>query len=117
MEKFLDFGSYGVKRLTELLFWAGSLGVAVASWFIGHGVSAANVWHRTVQQADGWWTGVAQNNWPLGIFVGLLCFVIGILFWRLVCEMIYIILNYFKENTKGKECGESHCETTTPDRS
>ena len=100
MENFFDFGRCSVKTLTKLLFWIGSVGIAAASCVVGYSVSTAHVWHRTVQIADGWWTGVTQNHWPLGVFAGVFCFVIGFLLWRLMCEMIYIILNYFKENTQ-----------------
>ena len=102
MKRFLEFGRCSVKMLASLFFWTGSLGIAVASWFVGYNVALTHVWHRTVQRADGLWTGVVQNNLPLGIFVGLLCFIISILFWRLVCEAIFIVLNYFKENTQQK---------------
>ena len=100
MKKLLDFGQCSVKMLSSLFFWIGSLGIAVASWFVGYNVALTYVWYRYVQSADGWWTTVAQNHLPLGVFVGLLCFIISVLFWRLVCEAIYIVLNYFKENTQ-----------------
>ena len=102
MNNLLDFGRYSAKTLASLFFGIGSLGIAVASWFVGHNVASTHVWHRTVQHADGWWTGVSQNHVPLGIFAALLCFIISVLFWRLVCEAIYILLNYFKENTPRK---------------
>ena len=102
MKKFLEFGRFSVKMLASLFFWVGSLGVAAASWTVGYSVALTFVWHRSVHLGDGWWTSVARNHLPLGIFAGLLCFLFGMLFWRLVCEAIYIVLNYFKENTQQK---------------
>ena len=99
MKGFLDFGRCGVKTLVKLLFWIGALGIYAVSMFVGYTVSAAHVWHRMVQISDGRWTSVAQNHWPLGFLTGFVCFVISFLLWRLVCEMLYIVLNYFKENT------------------
>ena len=106
MKNFLDFGRFNVRTLTEMLFWVGSFGIAIASWLVGYSVAVTNVWHRTVQYAEGRWTGVVQNNWPLGLLAGLTFFIISFLFWRLICEMIYIVLNYFKENTPRKEKSE-----------
>ena len=100
MKFFLDFGCYSVKELTKLIYWTGAFVIAIASWFIARTVALMHVWHRPSEQG---YAVVQLTNWPFGIFVGVLCFAISILLWRMVCEMIYIILSYFKENTPRKE--------------
>ena len=97
---FLDFGKLSLKKLMTLFWIIGTIAVLVASWTYGYGIYLANTRFITVSQGDGWYTGVEVNHLPLGIFAGLFYFVMGVLLWRLVCEAIYIVLNYFKENTR-----------------
>ena len=106
LDRFLDFGKLSVKKLMTLLFLIGTIGIFAAACARGYMVALTHTYFRTVPQGGGWYTSVVVHNWPLGFLVGVLCFVIGTLLWRLVCEMLYIILSYFKESTLSKDCGE-----------
>lgn len=35
-----------------------------------------------------------------GLFLGTLCFVISMLLWRFICELLIILFRYFESNTK-----------------
>ena len=105
-DRFLDFGKLSVKKLMTLLFLIGTIGIFAAACARGYMVALTHTYFRTVSYGGGWFSSVEVNNWPLGFLAGVLYFVIGTLLWRLVCEMLYIILSYFKENTPGKDCGE-----------
>ena len=100
MNKLLDFGSMSIKMLTELFFWIGSVPILVNSILLGYIIALSTTWDRMVQTGDSVWTGVESNNYPLGIFSGILAFILCVLLWRLICEVIYIILNFFKSNLK-----------------
>jgi hypothetical protein len=99
INKFLDFGCLSVRKITTLLFWIGAVTLIIAAIMQGYGVYLTHTYQRTVSQGDGWFTSMEVNNHPLGITYGIIFFVLGILLWRLICEIIYIILNYFKSNT------------------
>lgn len=99
MKGFLKFGRISVKQLCSLLFWIGSVGILTASSMGGYHIYLTNTYQKVIRQGN-WYTGVEANNLPLGLFCGILYFVIGVLTWRLICEIIYIILQYFQNNTK-----------------
>ena len=100
MSDFINFGKLSVKKLTGLFWGIGTIAVFAAAWTYGYGVYLANTRIIMVSQGGGWSTGMEVNHLPLGIFAGAVYFVIGALIWRLVCEGIYIVLNYFKENVR-----------------
>lgn len=98
MSKFLDFGCIGIKKLSILLFGIGTMGIFAAACINGYSIFLANTYETMIKQGD-WYTAVEVNNLPLSILCGVLYFTIGTLFWRLLCEIIYIVLEYFKSNT------------------
>lgn len=102
MDKFLDFGSISIKKLTTLLFVTGTAGIFAAACLNGYSIFQTYTYETMVLQGE-WYTGAEVNNLPLGIFCGMIYFTIGVLLWRLMCEIIYIVLIYFRSNTKQDE--------------
>lgn len=97
--RWLDFGSISIRKICTLLFWIGVAAHAVGASILGMGIAAATTMTVMVENA-GWYTGEVVPNHPLGAIVGLLAFVLGVLLLRLLCEMLYIVLNFFQSNTK-----------------
>jgi len=103
LNNFLSFGSISVRKLSLLFFWIGALVLLVIACAQGYVIYLTHTYHTTIRQTvDGvtWYTGAEVYNLPLGITYGVFFFIIGVLLWRLVCEVIYIVLSYFKSNTK-----------------
>lgn len=97
--RWLEFGSISVRKICNWLFWIGAAAQGVGACIIGMGVAATTTMTVMVENA-GWYTGQVVPNNPLGATVGLLAFVLGVLLLRLLCEMLYIVLNFFQSNTK-----------------
>jgi hypothetical protein len=99
VSKFLTFGSISVEKLSKLIFGTGAIGILIAACIGGRNVYLTHAYDTLIKQGD-WYTGAQVNNLPLGIAYGVVYFLLGTLSWRLICEIVYIILTYFKTNTK-----------------
>ena len=100
MRNLKTFGSMSVQRLCTLFFFIGSAGVVVTAIRLGYLISKVFPAERMVRQFDGWYTSTQSPNGLLGLLGGLLVLGLGLLLWRLVCEALFIVLTYFKNNTK-----------------
>lgn len=115
LDKLLEFGSLSVKRLCKALFVTGFIALLIKSFMFGYMVYQTNTYMKTIRDAN-FFTGVEVNNFPLGLFCGLAYLIIGTFLWRLICEIIYIVLRYFKNNTnlspneKNKNKGDAQNE-------
>lgn len=100
MRNLKTFGSMSVQRLCTLFFFIGSAGVLLFAIRFGYFISTVTQYDRMISQGNGMYTFIQSNNPFAGMVAGLLALGLGLLLWRLVCEALFIVLTYFKSNTK-----------------
>ncbi|MDF2614538.1 MAG: hypothetical protein K0S71_2324 [Clostridia bacterium] len=100
--KILDFGNIEIKFLCKILFFCSAVAVAIGAFRAGYITYISNTYEKALQTNGQLklYTVVEVNNLPLGILYGLLVFGIGLAVARIVCEIVYIILQFLKSNTK-----------------
>jgi hypothetical protein len=92
---FLKFGNTGSYELVLVLFYIGIIPIAYKCIQFGKWVYLNNTYQITVKQGD-WFTGKEVNHLPLGIFQGVILFIVSIIIWKIICEMLLIVLKYFE---------------------
>ena len=100
MRNLKEFGTMSVQRLCALFFFIGSAGVLLISIRFGYFISTLIKYDRMISQGNGMYTFIQSNNPFAGMVAGLLALGLGLLLLRLVCEALFIVLTYFKNNTK-----------------
>lgn len=98
LKRLFTFGACSLEKICSILFITGSILWLMKAFNIGRMVYLTNTYTKMLKNGV-FYTGIEVNNLPLALLVGLISFVIGALFWRLICEIIYIVLRYFKNNT------------------
>lgn len=94
IKKFFQFGEESLKSIITYLFSIGSFIVAYKAFIFGKAIYLVNFYNKEISYfKDGqrWYTGKEVNNLPLGIVGGIMYFIVIILIWKLVCELLYII--------------------------
>ncbi len=102
IEKIFKFGEITSKTLVTILFYTGILPIIYQSIEFGKTVYLNNFVEITVKNGD-WYTGKEINNLPLGIFQGVIVFLISIIIWKVICEIIFIMVRYFEINSRQKK--------------
>ena len=95
LEKFLDFGKMGARRIVEYLFWGGALLSAASSLILGKYIYMTTTYNKGItyfQNGQKWYTEKQVNNLPLGIGGAIASFIISIIFWKLACEILFLII-------------------------
>lgn len=100
MRNLKTFGSMSVQKLCTLFFIIGSAGVLFFAIRFGYFISTVFKYDRMFTQYDGTYTFILSNNPFVGMLAGFLALGLGLLLWRLICEALFIVLTYFKNNTK-----------------
>lgn len=99
-KKIYQFGEISSKLLISLLFYTGIIPILYKSTAFGKSVYLHNTYETTIRVGD-YYTGKEVNNQPLGVFAGVVFFLIAIIIWKIVCELIFIIIRYFEQFNRG----------------
>lgn len=106
---FFAFGRFSVGGLCRLVFWAAMLLNGLSAVALGQLIYLTTTYERTITYPDAlnpdmlWHSSEIAANLPGAIVGGLLVFVVGVFVWRLVCEVLFIVLRYFRNNTRAVE--------------
>ena len=101
MKKLNSFGSCDLGTLVQVLFWIGNLPLVIFSFFLGNHAYHTNTYMKIIERSGNSSRSIEVNNLPLGVVVGILAFASGIIIWRIICEFLYIIIKYYKDNSSG----------------
>lgn len=101
-KKIFKFGEISSKVLITVLFYTGIIPIIHKSIAFGKTVYLSNTYQRTVKVGD-YYTEKEVNNLLLGVFEGLVLFIVLVIFWKVVCELLYIIIRYFEKPNDNKE--------------
>lgn len=109
-DKFLKFGEMGAIRIIRFFFWVGTALSAISSILFGKYLYMTNTYDKDItfmQDGQKWYTSKPVNNLPLGIGGALVSFIISIIIWRVVCEILYMIIRcmetYLEKNKKSMD--------------
>lgn len=94
-----EFGSITAQKAITILFYLGITPLFISSFLFGKNVYLTNQYFKDVSWIENgtrWYTQYEANNLPLGIFLGIIYFVIGILTWKIICELLIIIFRCFE---------------------
>lgn len=100
MKRLMSFGSMDLNFLVSVLFWIGNLPIALLAFIIGNRIFLTNTYNKIIYQSGNLRSYEEVQNLPLGVFAGIIAFVSGVVIWRIICDFIFIIIRYFKNNTK-----------------
>jgi len=88
-----EFGNITAKKAIIILFYLGSIPLIISSIMIGRYIYLTNQYYKGITYMENgtrWYTEAKVNNLPLGILSGIVYFVVGIVIWKIVCELLLI---------------------------
>lgn len=94
LKRLLEFGEIPVKSLIRYLFSIGSFIIVYRAYIFGKALYLTNYYEKAInyiQDGQRWYTYEEVNNLPLGLTGGIIYFIAGLLIWKLICELLYII--------------------------
>jgi hypothetical protein len=101
--KFFNFGEKKAKEIIVLLFLFGVIPIAFYCIMIGNLYGTMYSQQTSVPSPYGGFTAATESSGLLGLFVGLLSFVVVTLVWKLICELLLIIFRclevYIRKNS------------------
>jgi hypothetical protein len=90
----MTFFSLGEKKAKEIILFLFIIGIIPIAYFcimLGSITATAYPQQISVPSQYGGFTGATESNGLLGFFVGILSFVVAVVVWKLLCELLLII--------------------------
>jgi len=90
-------------EILSLVFKVGMIPLLYGSYLFGHYQYLNNIYEENfsvIQDGMRSFSSRPVNNEPLGIFCGIIFFIISVFIWKLVCELLLIMFRFFETNTK-----------------
>ncbi|MCX8131021.1 MAG: hypothetical protein N3I35_13100 [Clostridia bacterium] len=105
MKKIVSFGNLNLNELISRLFWCGNIPIAICSYIFMKHFLPINTVDKTMIQSNNEYSYASQYlileaNPKAAMFLLIICFVSSVVIWKVICEIIYIIVMYYKSNTK-----------------
>jgi hypothetical protein len=100
---FGGFGEITAKRAISILFFLGLLPILFTSILFGKYLYISNTYLKGIwfmQDGQQSYTEKYVNNLPLGIFGGFLFFIVTVLVWKILCELLIIIFKAIETYTQ-----------------
>lgn len=97
--KLFGIGETSAKRAVSSLFYVGLAIVSYRSIVFGRHLYLAYTYQKKLQIfRDGVYTVTYRtvNHLPLGILGGIVFFVLSVVAWKILCELVYIIVRAFE---------------------
>ncbi len=95
-KEFFDFGVMSTKGIIKNLFFMGILIIVYRAFLYGKSLYLTHFYEKMVKYTEGgdqWYTTQNVNNPVYGILGFIIYAVVFIVIWKLICEIIYIIIN------------------------
>ena len=103
MKGFLSLGKWSVNRIIHYLFYAGMIPIAFQAYTFGKFLYLNNTYLKGasyIQDGQQVYTDYPVPHAPLGFFGAIAFFIVGLLIWKLTCELLLIMFRFFESNTK-----------------
>lgn len=88
---FFSLGEKKAKEIILLLFIMGIIPIAYYCIMFGSITAATYPQQITVPSQYGGFTGTTESNGLLGFFVGVVSFVVAVVVWKLLCELLLLV--------------------------
>lgn len=95
-------GNVNYRCLTTFLFYIGLIPIVYWSYNFARYVKMNNYIVQTIQNLDGSYSVMQTNNTILGVIAGVLIVIVFITFWKVLCELLYLIFEVFKNKANNK---------------
>lgn len=96
------FGETTAKKAVSLLFYLGLLPLLFSSILFGKYLYLSNTYLKDIwlmQDGQKMYTNKEVSNLPLGIFGGFLSYIVIVLVWKVICELLIIIFSAIETYT------------------
>jgi uncharacterized membrane protein YvbJ len=93
------FGNVKAQRAITILFYLGIIPLFISSIMFGKYIYLTNKYFKDIsymQNGMYYSTSSEVNNLPLGIFLGSIFLIIGVLTWKIICELLIIFFRCFE---------------------
>ena len=100
---FYKFGETTAKKAISALFFIGLLPLLFTSILFGNYLYLTNMYSKSISfMRDGqkWYTSEQVNNLPLGFLGGFVFFIVIVLVWKILCELLIIIFRAIETYTQ-----------------
>ncbi|PKM49706.1 MAG: hypothetical protein CVV02_14625 [Firmicutes bacterium HGW-Firmicutes-7] len=94
MMNFFEFGDMSLKSIIRYLYLMGCITLLYKAFLVGRVLYLTNTYAKETSYMQGgqqWYSSIEVNNMPLGLFGGLAFFIVSLLIWKIICELLYII--------------------------
>jgi hypothetical protein len=98
-----NFGETTAKRAVSILFFLGLFPMLYKSIFFGRYLYLTNSYLKSIsflQNGQNVHSGYLVNNLPLGILGGFVLFIVMVLMWKVLCELLIIIFRAIETYTE-----------------
>ncbi|SHH81757.1 DUF4282 domain-containing protein [Desulfosporosinus lacus] len=99
---FFKLGEMVSYKAISILFYVGFIPLIAQSYMLGKNIYETNTYSKSIQVNQNgqiWLTGQEVNNIPLGILGGLVSFIVTMIIWKIICELLIIVFRYFEAGT------------------
>ncbi len=110
LDRYLDFGKMGARRIVECLFWVGAVVSAISSFLFGKYLYITTTYAKDfsyIQDGQQWFSSELVNNLPLGVGGAIVLFIASIVILKVVCELLYLIIRcmetYLEKNRENTD--------------
>lgn len=96
---FFKLGKMVSHKAISILFYVGFIPLIAQSYTLGKNIYKTNTYSQSIQlnqNGPAMFTGREVNNAPLGILGGLISFVVMVVIWKIICELLIILFRYFE---------------------
>ena len=103
---FFEFGEKTAKEIIRLLYFIGMVPIAFYAIVIGRIAALTFLTERWVPSSPGMYTAEIETNYFLGFVTAVIVFIVGIILWKLFCELLLLIFKslevYIQNNSKAE---------------
>lgn len=93
---FFHIGKTPIKTLISYLFFISSLPSLYFSYQFGKYISLNFKYDKILSSSGNSIVSEKANNFHLGLIAGIITFILFIIFFKIVCEFLYLMFMYFK---------------------
>ncbi|GMQ58672.1 hypothetical protein AN1V17_30670 [Vallitalea sediminicola] len=97
---FLSLGKMTVSNVIHKIFYIGMLIVAYKAYMFARVIYMTCTYEKMVRHFAGnntySYTSMTVNNAPLAILGFIICFIVILILWKLICELLLKFFTYFE---------------------
>lgn len=94
LKRLFQFGGKSIEALIKYLFVFGNFIIMYNAYAFGKSIYLTTYYEQGIsyiQEGQRWYTTEKVNNLPLGIVGSIAYFIITLVIWKVICELLYII--------------------------